>query len=259
MKSNFDQENLKKILESYERVDREYKDLSLKYTLFKFSSGEAREYATQGLIRRVRTLYRCIFNVFKITPPENMKPLTEDLSADLSINLQSFVLNVFGGLDNIAWIWIKEKSFDFNRVEVGLKPKFKKLRNTLSPEFKAYISKYDDWFQYLENYRDALAHRIPLYVPPFSLTKEGAATYQELEKKIMDAILAHRFEEYEALKKEQKSLEIFYPWMTHSFIEEAKPIVFHAQILADWATVVDIANTFYDEINSLEKKSYKVS
>ncbi len=255
----FDEESLKKIKEVYDRVDGEYKDLLLKYTMFKFSNDEAREYATQGLMRRVRTLYRCIFNVFEITPPENMKPLTDELCADLSINLQSFVLNVFGSLDNIAWIWVKEKSFGFNRGDVGLKPKYKKLRNTLSPEFKVYVSKFDDWFQYLENYRDALAHRIPLYVPPFSLTNEGAARYQELEKKMMDAIFAHGFEEYEVLEQEQESLGIFYPWMTHSFIEKATPVVFHAQILADWATVVDIANTFYNELNSIPKKSQQVA
>ena len=259
MEPYFDEKNLKKIQESYDRVDVEYKDLLLKYTMFKFSNDEAKEYATQGLMRRVCTLYRCIFNVFEITPPENMKPLTDELSADLSINLQSFVLNVFGSLDNVAWIWVKEKSLDFNRGEVGLKPKYKKLRNTFSPEFKAYVSKFDDWFQYLENYRDALAHRIPLYVPPFSLTKEGTARYQELEKQMMEALLAHRFEEYEVLKQEQANLGIFYPWMTHSFIEEAKPVVFHAQILADWATVVDIANTFYNELNSLPKESQKVA
>ena len=95
MEPYFDEKNLKKIQESYDRVDVEYKDLLLKYTMFKFSNDEAKEYATQGLMRRVCTLYRCIFNVFEITPPENMKPLTDELSADLSINLQSFVLNVF--------------------------------------------------------------------------------------------------------------------------------------------------------------------
>ena len=75
---------------------------------------------------------------------------------------------------------------------------------------------------------------------------------------MMDALLAHRFEEYEVLKQEQANLGIFYPWMTHSFIEEATLVVFHAQILADWATVVDMANTFYDELNSLSKESQQV-
>lgn len=251
MNPYFDQENLKIIERSYSRIDGEYKDLLLKYTMFNFSSKEAEEYATQGLMRRIRTLDRCISNIFEITPPENMKLLADESRIDLSINLQSFVLNVFGSLDNIAWIWIKEKSLDFSRMEIGLKPKYRELRNTLSPEFQTYISNFDDWFQYLENYRDSLAHRIPLYVPPFSLNQEEAKRHQELEKQIMDSLKAHQFDEYETLKHEQESLGRFYPWMTHSYIEKASPVVFHAQVLADWATVIDIANTFYVELNSL--------
>lgn len=75
MEPYFDEESLIKIKESYDRVDGEYKDLLLKYTQFEFSNDEAREYATHGLMRRVQTLRRCIYNVFEITPPENTKPL----------------------------------------------------------------------------------------------------------------------------------------------------------------------------------------
>lgn len=250
MKPYFDQENLETIKKSYGQIDREYKDLLLKYVMHKFSSDEAREYATQGLMRRIHILYRCIFNVFEISPPENMKPLSKESSADLSINLQSFILNVFGSLDNIAWIWAKEKSLDFGKREIGLKPKYKKLRDTLPCAFKDYLSNFDSWFEYLENYRDALAHRIPLYVPPFALSKDETEKYHVLDKKIMAALLNQDFTKYESLQSEQESLGRFYPWMTHSYIERSIPVVFHAQILADWATIIEISNKFYDEISS---------
>lgn len=36
-------------------------------------------------------------------------------------------------------------------------------------ELQAYLAEHDAWFEYLEDYRHALAHRIPLYIPPRQL------------------------------------------------------------------------------------------
>ena len=41
-----------------------------------------------------------------------------------------------------------------------------------------------NWYSdYSKNYRDALAHRIPLYVPPSVLNKDDEKEYFELENK----------------------------------------------------------------------------
>src|SRR3546814_11603884 len=53
-----------------------------------------------------------------------------------------------------------------NRNDIGLRPKSKKVRASLPQELQDYLSGHDEWFRYLENYRDALAHRVPLYIPP---------------------------------------------------------------------------------------------
>jgi hypothetical protein len=53
------------------------------------------------------------------------------------------------------------------------------------------------WYtEYSKNYRDALAHRIPLYVPPSALNKEEQEEYMLLEKQLwnfnsLGAILQH--------------------------------------------------------------------
>jgi hypothetical protein len=57
------------------------------------------------------------------------------------------------------------------------------------------------------------------------------------------------------LDAEQKSLGTFTPWIMHSFSENASPVPFHCQILADWNTVVEMADTFRQELHSLQLQS----
>src|SRR3546814_4019048 len=63
-----------------------------------------------------------------------------------------------------------------NRNDIALRPKSKKVRASLPQELQDYLSGHDEWFRYLENYRDALAHRVPLYIPPRGL---GPAEQEE--------------------------------------------------------------------------------
>jgi hypothetical protein len=72
----------------------------------------------------------------------------------------------YGCVDNLAWIWVHERGIAVNRRHVGLRRHNKEVRNTFSPEFHSYLESLDSWFEYLVDYRDALAHRIPLYIPP---------------------------------------------------------------------------------------------
>jgi hypothetical protein len=52
------------------------------------------------------------------------------------------------------------------------------------------------------------------------------------------------------LDAEQEKLGRFTPLMTHSFTERTAPVAFHFQVLADWNTVVEMADTFRSEIGA---------
>jgi len=56
-------------------------------------------------------------------------------------------------------------------------------------------------------------------------------------------------EEYDRLQLEQKKLGRFRPWMTHSQFEKAPSIVFHPQMLADYATVDEFGRTMLEELD----------
>ena len=114
-------------------VARNYKDL------------QAQEYDKQGFSRRVKTLARCIDKIFEILPPNRIElPSSEELS-DAAIYLQSFVINVFGSVDNLAWIWVREMSLvrhDGSRIPdswIGLRQNNKLVRGSFSLEFQEYL------------------------------------------------------------------------------------------------------------------------
>jgi hypothetical protein len=66
------------------------------------------EYVRHGFLRRLGTLQRCIQNIYFAYPPERSDIPSRNECVDLAINLQSFIFNVFGCIDNLAWVWAIE-------------------------------------------------------------------------------------------------------------------------------------------------------
>ena len=110
------------------------------------------------------TLVRCIQNVFELIPMETDEVPVREVLHDAQINIQSFFANVYGCIDNLAWVWVYEKGLDANihRNRVGLRAKHTEVRSSLSGALQGYLTTLDPWLDYIIEYRDALAHRIPL-------------------------------------------------------------------------------------------------
>ncbi len=205
--------------------------------------------------RRLKTLVRCIENTFEILPLDQVDlPTSEELS-DVNINLQAFIFNVFGCVDNLAWIWVCEKTLTKDNGSpipkewVGLRKKNKSVRDSFSPEFLEYLNGLDEWFAHLENFRDAVAHRIPLYIPPYIITEDNEAAYRDFDDRKSDAFNRGALEDYDRLSAEQDALGVFRPIMTHSLAENAKSVVFHAQLLADFNTIEELGRKMLEELD----------
>lgn len=252
----FSQENIRKLEDAYSGVEGKYEDLCIAFTVRSYGEKQAAEFALHGFIRRVKTMKRCIDNIYRICPPDiTRKPSSEELN-DIAINLQAFVMNVYGSLDNLAWVWVKEKGvLDKNGnilANIGIGFTKKVIRNSFSSEFQTYLKSLHSWFKHIENFRHSLAHRIPLYVPPYVSNEEEVKSERRLETLKTEALSKHDFVEYERLKDEIETLGKFVPWMTHSFGEKSPQAVFHAQIIADWNTVVQIAQKFLKELDNID-------
>ena len=51
------------------------------------------------------------------------------------------------------------------------------------------------------------------------------------------------------MSAEQEKLAVFNPIMTHSFEEEAKIVVFHAQLIADFNTIEELGRKMLEELD----------
>lgn len=246
----FGPDALKSLEHAYVQIDQQKNELLIKYADFKYANEKAKEYTYHGFLRRVGILNRCIHNIFSICPPDHVDRINDGRDYDISINLQAFVMNVFGCLDNIAWVWVYQRNMDLHKRKVGLKEVHREIRKSFSSEFRTYLESFDKWFEYIESYRDALAHRIPLYAPPFSLSPEEGELFNQLESQKWDALLAQNFDEHNRIANEQDSLGRYYPWMQHSFTEAKEPMQYHGQILADWNTIIELGEKFFAELKT---------
>lgn len=209
-----------------------------------YGSARAREMMQHGLNRRLADLRHGVDRIFEVLPADVKNPGPRELR-DATAFLQAFVINVFGAVDNIAWIWTSEidprdaKGRPLRRGQIGFTPDHALLRATVSEHTRAYLEATNAWFGYLEDYRHALAHRIPLYIPPKTFDDTDAAEFRRLEDELMArGWMPERWIEVQAA---QHRLGMFDPVMMHSYGEHARPVRFHAQIVCDFATVVEIA------------------
>ena len=99
--------------------------------------------------------------------------------------------------------------------------------------------------EYLKNYRDALAHRIPLYVPPKRLSTPQNKQDANLDNEIREAIRNRDFSKMNSLQNEMDSVGDPAPFFVHSLSEtEYKYVVLHAQVITDFGTVEEIVGEF---------------
>jgi hypothetical protein len=251
----YSQQQLADLTGELATVPQKYQALIFAYYDRQYQNARGREFALHGFSRRIGTLRRCIERVFSLLPPGVDDIPTDETREDATITLQAFIFNVFGCLDNLAWVWVEEKSIrkadgtPLTPNSIGFGTKYVRVRETFSPAFSAYLQTRADWFAHIESYRHALAHRIPLYIPPHEVSPDNQAAYLALEQQITAAIIAADTNLESNLRIQQQTLMFFRPWVTHSFEEQAPVMVIHPQMLADFNTVDEIAHRILAELN----------
>ena len=224
------------------------------FLLHPFANPSAQEYAHHGFVRRIHTLMRALARIFEALPPDIAEIPERDTVLDATINVQAFVFNTFGCLDNLAWTWVTEhgvkrlKSLKLRPSQIGLGPKSEDVRASFSPGFRTYLEGFEAWFKHLEDFRHALAHRIPLYIPPHTIPTNLEGEYNRLEAAAVVARRAGDQATYFRSRSEQCRLGIFQPMILHSLGQNSATIWLHPQLLADFNTVEEIAQNFLVEL-----------
>lgn len=220
----------------------------------KVKSENAREYLQHGVGRRMKIIRRSAERVFEIFPPNRTKLLSWDELDDIDINLHAFVINVSGVFDNLAWVYVHEHNLEMKiggRQAVGL---FKKeTQEVLPQEIRTYLvsDRMKEWHsRYAKDYRDALAHRIPLYLPPSTIDAKNIDRYRELEKAQWAHLAQGKLKEHEQGKIELEALQSVCFFFSHSH-SAAMKLYLHPQLIADSRTVLEVAALFHKHLCAL--------
>ena len=243
-------EQIDKIIQEKNKVLHRLNELqiTLNYKLAPtLQSKRAREYLLHGINRRLMVLHQTIKNVYEIFPLTREDHLSHMERINIEINLHAFTINIYGLLDNVAWVYVfennLEKIIQRGRHGVGLFSK-----NTIKhfpDRIKQYLSSdsIQSWYSnYAKNYRDALVHRIPLYVPPYTIEPKNTQKYNDYDSKILELMSVGDFESINKLRKDQNSIGSICGLFVHSYFDHdaANPVMFHPQMLADSNTVIEI-------------------
>ncbi|WP_340672379.1 hypothetical protein [Bradyrhizobium ottawaense] len=247
----FSQEALDELTQGLAELPTRLRSLKAAYAGRAFTNDQAREHAQHGLCRRLSTLVHMAQTVFELLPPAQESIPEKATVMDATACIQNFVMNAFGCLENLAWIWVLEKNVrgkggaELGRLDVGLGKSH--VRKSFSTEFKAFLDGNKEWLGNLIDFRDGLAHRIPLYIPPYVIEEASAEEHRTLDTAAVAAALAGDQAEYDRLRGEQRALGRFRPWMTHSVLDGAPTILFHRQMLHDYVTIDAYGWTLIEE------------
>ncbi len=215
--------------------------------LFKLLKDErAKEYLFHGASRRLGIIEHCIYNIFFIFPLEREKLLDVEELKDVDINLHSFFINIYGFLDNLAWVVLYEKNVEIEPRDVGLF--YKKTKKYFSLPFREYLEStpVKTWHEtYLKNYRDTLSHRIPVYVPPKFLTPDQVSQEENISKRIDESYGLGDIVAAGMLSTECEKIGSVAPVFRHS-IRESGGLVLHPQIIADFKTIEQIGEKYFE-------------
>ncbi len=252
----YSSENLAEINEKYLGINHAHDNLLLRIIFFEstLKNVKAREYLMKGVGRRLKTITRCINNIFTTFPPVQVEHLSKEALTDTDINLHAFFINVAGIFDNLAWVFVyendllgKSKEGKIPRNRIGLFNE--ETQKHLKAELRDYLNtdSMKSWYEsYSKSYRDSLAHRIPLYVPPSVLNKTQEKEYQNIEEQIQALGFSEvsDIDKRNALRDTQQSLGKASHFFAHSLSEGSRPVYLHAQVLADYATVEEVIEKF---------------
>ncbi len=252
----FSEEATEELLLAEKGITAKALELREKFVLHGFKSTKAKEYTLQGFARRLDGLAYSIKSVFEAVPPDlDGIPERQSLVAAAAL-IQSFVINVSGCCDNLGWVWALERNVTLEdgsalpQRKIGLTSEFKEIWSSFPPEFRAYLSSRRKWLKHNKSFRDSLAHRIPLYIPPYTIDPRDEEKYIDLEKRGYAAALSGNNTEADLIDEEQDKLKRFSPFIVHSMSEESPTALFHAQMLTDFHTIDEMGKRFLDELDA---------
>lgn len=203
------------------------------------------KHASHGICRRLLMLRINLIHLLRMCDRLADRPLYGDSGHELSTHLNSFYIHLHGLLDNVAWMLAHELNL-FNGVsedkssdrrKVGLfRPEFQEQLN--NPSATRFISSKKDWYDATKDWRDPIAHRIPLYAVPCVFTNDEKAEFERLSHLASEALQAGDAEQSDHYLSAKMRLGTYHPIFAHE--TSGHPIPIKEQVEVDAKNLLDI-------------------
>lgn len=243
------------------RMTAEFHEAAIMLDLFRAQliNPRAIQYASYGIGRRLLMLRINLIHLFRMCDRPADRPLHGDSGHELSTHLNSFYIHLHGLLDNLAWMMAYELSLfrgvsedkQLDRCKVGLfKPAFQGELNDLSTT--DFLRSKVDWHVATKDWRDPIAHRIPLYAVPCVLTEAEKEKFEQLWQLETDALKQGLVALSEQYHEQKMRLGTYHPIFAHE--SDVLPTPIKEQVEVDARNLLDIV-WFFIENNWIGKRT----
>ncbi len=192
-------------------------------------------------------------------------PIDSHVAIELTLLLNSLYLNLAGGLDNLAWaiayqyeLYSETAEESHERKEVVLVGKrFLKKLIPAAKDLSDSLKTFQVWHEDLRKFRDPGAHRIPLYVPPSTLSESDLEIRTRLDAEAAERYAAGDGYAGGSTMYEMSKLGEFYPIFTAD-MPQVQAYNLGPKVMEDVRQFFAIANIVYNKglgLPSLHSKS----
>lgn len=224
----------------------------------KLSNKRAEKYLRFGFNMRALQIRETKFQLSQTIEKGGGKNLSPYDICHVNIFLNSFYLNIFGALDNLAWAMQYEYAIVDGATEAN------KKRNRISLFGKTFLrglekfengiseplTAHREWYQDLKKFRDPAAHRMPLYCPPRVVGPKHHKKYASANEKLLKQKYSEDNSSYMDTLHELSMVGEFQP-VFRNFTESAEDVYYPIlrTVEDDYSPFWEVANVILDLFN----------
>lgn len=184
-----------------------------------FRSPHARRHVREGYAPRLLLMQTNRFEMIKIAPLSRTKKLSSYECADLNVHVNSWYVQLRGGLDNLAWAmhyeWGLLGSGDEDDHTIRGKchlfgKDFQRSVEAVLPELTPVLQQQADWAAEFKKLRDPIAHRVPMYAVPGVAFDDDKVRFESLNAEANAAAAAGDFNTFREKMFEAQEVGTYY-------------------------------------------------
>lgn len=153
----------------------------------------ASRHISLGLRPRFLYIQECLIYIRGAHSPHDDSPKDRIANCHINIYLHYFYICIRGAIDNMAWVAqhihnvVPDASESHKQRCVDLfnsDNKFRKSLKDFNLKYVEILAKFDPWLKEICDFRNPIAHQIPIYSPPSVVSNEDKEEYMDANNQL---------------------------------------------------------------------------